>query len=120
MVEKYFGELKNPFFLLANIYFVVIIILAITNLLLGVSFKELLMGFNLPVLMVAIGSVMYNVFLIFSYRNGAKISTMFNIITPSISISFVIIGLVFFKENFSLLNGLGIIFCTRWNLLFNL
>lgn len=107
--EKKLGKVKNPFFALVNTYLVIIVGLTILVLILGISFDEIVAAINWPIVLVAISCIGFNFFIILTYKYGAKVATLFDIITPIAAISVIVIGILVFNEEFTLLNAIGLV-----------
>ena len=106
---KKFGQLKNPMFLIATCYTLVFTVLFVIILLTTKDITAVFEGFNLYTFLIALASIFYNFCMIYLYRIGGKISKVFTIITPSISVILLIIGFVFYNEIITLYDVFGTI-----------
>lgn len=107
--ENKVGDVKNPFFVLTNTYVIVVAVLLAITLINGVTFEQIVEAINWPIIIVALSGVGFNFFIILCYRYGAKVSTLFDIVTPIAAISVIAIGILFFSENFTVVNGVGVL-----------
>lgn len=109
-IEKNINNFKNPFFIMANAFFVSIIVILIINITLDTGLQEIFSAFNFATLTVAVGWSLYNVSLLFAYKNGAKVSSIYNIILALTSVVVIIVGLMVLNETYEIINYIGLAF----------
>lgn len=107
--EKKIKNVKNPFFVLLNANIVIVIVLLVVVTISHITFAEVISAINFPILILAVSCVAFDLLIFLSYKYGAKVSTLFDIITPIAAISVILIGVFVFKEEFTLLNAVGIL-----------
>lgn len=111
IAEKSINTDMNPLLALSVTYFISFIIVTVImfftypNIDIISNFHKI----NWAVLVLSLSSLGFDLSILLAYRFGGKMSKLFNIISPGIAISLVLIGVLLYKESLSVYNFVGLI-----------